>query len=104
MFGECVDDTRGEVFDPTWGERNPSSAGEASARATLSRRFPALDGAPLVGARVCQYTDTKNSEHLCEMHPEWSNVLLLGGGSGHGFKHGPAIGEDAAALVLAAGD
>ena len=28
------------------------------------------------------------------------NVWLLGGGSGHGFKHGPALGEMMAGLIL----
>jgi glycine/D-amino acid oxidase-like deaminating enzyme len=26
-------------------------------------------------------------------------VLLVGGGSGHGFKHGPAVGELAAEVI-----
>jgi glycine/D-amino acid oxidase-like deaminating enzyme len=59
----------------------------------LASRFPALAQAPLVEARVCQYENTSNGDFLVDRHPEHENVWLVGGGSGHGFKHGPAMGE-----------
>jgi glycine/D-amino acid oxidase-like deaminating enzyme len=50
-------------------------------------------------ARVCQYENTSNGDFLIDRHPEFENVWLVGGGSGHGFKHGPAVGEYVAARI-----
>ncbi len=93
-------DQHGPQFDPDTGARVPTAEGIAVARAFLSRRFPALADAPLVEARVCQYENTSNGDFLVDRHPEHENVWLVGGGSGHGFKHGPAMGEHVAARVL----
>jgi glycine/D-amino acid oxidase-like deaminating enzyme len=88
------------TFDPTNGERRPSPELEANARRYMEFRFPGLKGAPLLDARVCQYESTPESDFVLDRHPKSNNVWILGGGSGHGFKHGPAIGERAAATVL----
>jgi glycine/D-amino acid oxidase-like deaminating enzyme len=92
-------DRHGPRFDPDAGDRAASAAGIADARAYLSRRFPALAARPLVESRVCQYENSSNGDLLIDRHPRWPNVLLLGAGSGHGFKHGPAVGRYAADLV-----
>jgi len=63
-------------------------------------RFPGLKGAPLVEARVCQYEQTPDEEFIMDRHPHAANAWLLGGGSGHGYKHGPAVGELMAGMVL----
>ena len=73
-------------------------------REWLSRRLPALADAPVVESRVCQYENTSTGDFLIDRAPEWDNVWLVGGGSGHGFKHGPAVGEEAARLVLTGED
>jgi sarcosine oxidase len=86
-------DRHGQPFDPDCGERRASEEGLATARAYLTRRFPALARAPLLEARVCQYENSSNGDFLVDRHPDLENVWLVGGGSGHGFKHGPAIGE-----------
>ena len=96
-------DAHGPRFDPDTGERRVSPEGVAAARAFLARRFPALKDAPLVASEVCQYENTSNGDFLVDRHPSWENVWLVGGGSGHGFKHGPALGEYAAARVLGTG-
>jgi glycine/D-amino acid oxidase-like deaminating enzyme len=64
-----------------------------AARAYLTHRFPALSGAPLVGTRVCQYEITPDTRFVIAPNPEHASVWLMGGGSGHGFKHGPALAE-----------
>jgi glycine/D-amino acid oxidase-like deaminating enzyme len=97
---KLADDTRGPDFDPTSGERTVSAEGLAAARRYLTFRFPALKGAPLVEARVCQYEETPDHHFILDRHPEARNLWLVGGGSGHGFKHGPALGELAAEIVL----
>jgi len=94
------DDTRGPLFDPTSGDRTASVLGERAARAYLARRMPALKDAPLESAQVCQYENSPDNRFLIDWHPHATNVFLAGGGSGHGFKHGPAVGELVAAMVL----
>ncbi len=101
---KVADDTRGEPFDPTAGapigDRAPTPALLAIARAFLARRFPTLADAPLVEARVCQYENSPDGHLLFDRHPDAANVWFLGGGSGHGFKFGPALGEYAANVIL----
>jgi glycine/D-amino acid oxidase-like deaminating enzyme len=63
-------------------------------------RFPALKNAPLLETRVCQYEQTPDSHFIVDRHPKNENVWVVGGGSGHGFKHGPAMGEMMARLIL----
>ena len=72
----------------------------AEARRYLAYRFPGMKDAPLVETRVCQYEDTTAHNFIVDRHPGNANVWIVGGGSGHGFKHGPALGEMVAKLVL----
>jgi glycine/D-amino acid oxidase-like deaminating enzyme len=58
-----------------------------------------LANAPIVDSRVCQYENTSNGDFIIDRHPGFDNVWIAGGGSGHGFKHGPAVGEYTAARV-----
>ncbi len=95
-----ADDTHGELVDPTSLERLTSPGDLARARRLLAERFPALAGAPLVETRVCQYENTPDGHYLIDRHPEAGNAWIVGGGSGHGFKLGPAVGERVAAWVL----
>ncbi|HEX6201290.1 MAG TPA: FAD-dependent oxidoreductase, partial [Thermoanaerobaculia bacterium] len=97
---KVADDTHGEEVDPTTLERRPTSEALERARALLRERFPAMAGAPLLEARVCQYENTADGHYLIDRHPEAGNVWLVGGGSGHGFKLGPALGERVAGWVL----
>lgn len=97
---KVADDTRGPAFDPTSGERLPGEEALRTARDYLAFRFPGLKGAPLLEARVCQYENSPDEHLIIDRHPEAGNAWLVGGGSGHGFKHGPAVGELVAGLVL----
>ena len=92
-------DRHGARFDPDSGDRRPTADGIANVRAYLVRRFPALAGSPLVETRVCQYENSSNGDLLIDRHPKWPNAFLVGAGSGHGFKHGPAVGRYAADLL-----
>lgn len=97
---KIADDTRGPLFDPTNGERVISPETLKNVREYLAFRFPALKNAPLVETRVCQYEQTPDSHLIIDRHPANENVWILGGGSGHGFKHGPAVGEMMTELIL----
>ncbi|MEO6486532.1 MAG: FAD-dependent oxidoreductase, partial [Thermoanaerobaculia bacterium] len=98
---KLADDTRGEPFDPTDGDRRPTEQGIARARKLLAERFPELAKAPLVRSEVCQYENSPDGNLILDRHPGAANVWLLGGGSGHGFKLSPAVGEMTAGAILA---
>jgi glycine/D-amino acid oxidase-like deaminating enzyme len=93
-------DEHGPAIDPDTMDRLADAGSVERARVWLSRRVPALADAPVVETRVCQYENTATGDFLIDRHPELRNVWLVGGGSGHGFKHGPAVGEIAARMVL----
>jgi sarcosine oxidase len=97
---KMADDTRGPEFDPTSGERLVSQKGVVAARRYLAYRFPGMNDAPLLESRVCQYENASDNNFIIDRHPKNANVWIVGGGSGHGFKHGPALGEMVAKLVL----
>src|SRR5215831_4012623 len=92
-------DRHGPRFDPDSDDRVATPGGLAEARERLKRRLPALKNAPVVESRVCHYENTSNGDFLIDSHPSFENLWIAGGGSGHGFKHGPAVGEYLAARI-----
>ncbi|MEK6373905.1 MAG: FAD-dependent oxidoreductase [Acidobacteriota bacterium] len=101
---KVADDTRGAPIDPTRAKRVASEAGMARARRLLEERFPEMAKAPLVASEVCQYENSPDGNLIVDRHPEAKNVWLVGGGSGHGFKLSPAVGEMVAQAILAGKD
>jgi glycine/D-amino acid oxidase-like deaminating enzyme len=87
-------------MNPDRDDRTASSDGVEAARRYLARRFPGLANAPLVRTEVCQYESTPDAHFIIARHPSHPHVWIAGGGSGHGFKMGPAVGEIVAGLVL----
>ncbi|HEX3896427.1 MAG TPA: FAD-dependent oxidoreductase [Rudaea sp.] len=92
-------DKHGAAFDPDTGSRVFTAEALAMARAYIEERFPKLKNAALTESRVCQYENTSNGDFIIDRHPELDNVVIVGGGSGHGFKHGPAVGEYVCAML-----
>ena len=93
-------DEHGELVDPDTQSRIVSPKMTKAVHQYVARRFPALRNAPIVETRVCQYENTSSGDFLIDRHPEIENVWFAGGGSGHGFKHGPAVGEYLAGQLL----
>ena len=92
-------DQHGPVIDPDTLERVVSPELAERTREFVTRRFPEMRHAPLVDARVCQYENTSSGDFIIDRHPAWPACWIVGGGSGHGFKHGPAVGRHLAELV-----
>ena len=92
-------DAHGPEFDPDSGNRVVTASGLDAVREYMAQRVPLLADAPVTETRVCQYENTSNGDFLIDRHPEFDNVWLVGGGSGHGFKHGPAVGEYVAQMI-----
>lgn len=99
---KVASDVHGSAADPDTIERVACET-LPLVREYVARRFPALRAAPVIESRVCQYENSSNGDFLIDRHPELENVWLVGGGSGHGFKHGPAMGEYVSRLVLEGG-
>lgn len=90
---KAAPDAYGRPFDPDTEDRLIDPASLLTTRAFLAERIPDLAGRPLVETRVCQYEATPDTHFIIDRHPAWDNVWIVGGGSGHGFKHGPEIGR-----------
>lgn len=97
---KIADDTSGPVIDPSTMERTISAEEIDRVRTYLGRRFPRLSGAPWVAGEVCQYESTPDSHFIIDTHPDNAHIWIAGGGSGHGFKMGPAVGEIVADAVF----
>ena len=93
-------DWPGPVVDPDRQDRRLTDPSVDVSREYLRLRFPELAERPVAEGRVCQYEGTPDAHFIADLHPEWENVWIVGGGSGHGFKHGPSMGEHVSALVL----
>jgi glycine/D-amino acid oxidase-like deaminating enzyme len=99
---KAAPDRDGPPLDPDADLPQASAAGEAIARRFLAERFPALADAPLRGSKCCRYELSPDAHFVAAPHPEHAGVWLLGGGSGHGFKHGPALAEQLAPALAGA--
>ena len=75
----------------------------AASRQVLRRRLPGLAEQPVVRTWTCFYEVTPDAHFVIDRHPALGDVWIAGGGTGHAFKHGPAIGEYLAALVTGDG-
>lgn len=93
-------DQHGPIVDPDTQSRFASPEATEQASSYVARRFPALRNSPIVESRVCQYENTSSGDFLVDRHPSRENVWFMGGGSGHGFKHGPAMGEYVVGQIL----
>jgi sarcosine oxidase/L-pipecolate oxidase len=63
-------------------------------RTFLAQTLPWLASRPFIATRICWYTDTPTGDFLIDFHPWYGKSLLLAtGGSGHGFKFLPVLGE-----------
>jgi glycine/D-amino acid oxidase-like deaminating enzyme len=89
----------GRVVDPG-GEREVTAAEHEALRAFLRRTFPDLADAPLAGTRVCVYCDTHDEHFWIARDPGREGLTVATGGSGHGFKFAPVLGDLIAAAAL----
>jgi glycine/D-amino acid oxidase-like deaminating enzyme len=92
-------DAHGPEVDPETMERVVDAASVARVREALRLHLPALADAPLLESRVCQYENTADGHFLLDRLPGHDRAWIAGGGSGHGFKHGPAVGSYVAELI-----
>jgi sarcosine oxidase len=86
-------------WDPSTADRLVPPDRIRAPRDYLAFRFPALKDSPLLESFVCQYEMSPDENYILDRHPSCGNVWFVGGGSGHGFKNCPAVGELMADMV-----
>ena len=76
------------------GKFSPIPAeGEAQCRVFLKQMIPWLGDRAFCSSRICWYTDTPSGDFLISFHPSYSGLFVATGGSGHGFKFLPVLGD-----------
>ena len=85
--------SRDTYIDPDDGSRLPTLQLLSEVEDYVARRLPGLAGRPILQSYVCQTSSTDTGHYLFDTHPDFGNVWLAGGGSGHAFKMGPVLGD-----------
>jgi sarcosine oxidase len=88
------------IVDPDTQEHTLTADELRRGREFVAKWFPALAAQPLVESKVCQREDSIDDHFIVDRHAELSNVWIVGGGSGHGYKHGIMLGEYVANRVV----
>lgn len=73
--------------------------GDKACRSFLQKTIPWLGDRPFSGTRICWYTDTPTGNFIIDYHPEYEGLFLATGGSGHGFKFLPVLGDKIVSAV-----
>ncbi|KAH8172517.1 FAD dependent oxidoreductase domain-containing protein [Sarocladium implicatum] len=61
-------------------------------REGLKEILPELADRPFDRLALCWYTDTPTGDFIMDYHPDYENLFISGGGSGHAFKFLPILG------------
>jgi len=88
----------GEPADPD-APRAVSPEDRAASRAFVARSLPAIHANWYAEDRGCLYAMTDDGNFVIDSVPGRTRTFVAGGGSGHGFKLGPAVGRLAADMV-----
>ncbi|MFB6281462.1 MAG: N-methyl-L-tryptophan oxidase [Haloferacaceae archaeon] len=93
------DTTAGRLgVDPDALDRRPDPGEERTARAFVERHMPAGAG-PTMDLTACLLSHSPDGDYVIDRLPGRPNAVVAVGGSGHGFKTAPVVGELAAALA-----
>lgn len=87
------------VADPLLVDRGPHAADERLVCDFAAECLPAA-GDGVRDHSVCMYTMTPDANFIIDHHPDFPQVIIIAGLSGHGFKFIPVLGEIAADLVI----
>ena len=91
-----------EAVDPDDMDRLCLPRDEQVLRAAVRRYFPDADG-PTIGMKTCLFSNTRDEHFILDFHPDYPQVSIAAGFSGHGFKFCSVVGEIMADLSLDGG-
>lgn len=90
---------KGTACTPETIDRNIYEDEVNMMRHYLSQGIPQLNGRFLQG-KTCMYTNTPDEHFVISLHPEYPQIAIAAGFSGHGFKFASVVGEILADLVI----
>ena len=93
---------RGERTDPDRVNRRVDAEDEAVLRQGIARYFPDANG-PTLAMKTCLFTNTPDEHFILDLHPEYEQVSIAAGFSGHGYKFCSVVGEIMADFALEGG-
>ena len=88
-----------EKGTPESFDRNPNAEDERVLRAFADKIFPKGNG-PTMGLQSCMFTNSPDEHFIIDTHPEFPQVSIAAGFSGHGYKFASVIGEIMADLAI----
>jgi len=91
--------SEGEECTPSTIDRVINERDEMAIRSAIRSRIPALNG-EVSHAATCMYTMTPDGHFIIDAHPEYPQVSLAAGFSGHGFKFSSVVGEILSDLAM----
>ncbi len=89
----------GQHGTPESFEWEPNAADEAVLRAFAARFFPQGNG-PTMSLKTCMFTNSPDDHFIIDLHPDYPQVAIAAGFSGHGYKFVSIIGEIMADLAI----
>jgi len=93
---------RGEPADPDRMRRTFDREDEAVLREGVARYFPEANG-PALAMKTCMFTNSPDEHFILDTHPQWPQVSIAAGFSGHGFKFATVVGEIMADFAMEGG-
>jgi sarcosine oxidase len=91
-----------EQVDPDTMDRECHEKDERVLRKAIRKYFPDADG-PTIAMKTCLFSNTADENFILDLHPDFPQVSIAAGFSGHGFKFCPVVGEIMADLALEGG-
>ena len=91
-----------ELVDPNRMDRECHPKDEEVLRRGIRKFFPEADG-PTIAMKTCLFENTSDEHFILDQHPQFPQVSIAAGFSGHGFKFCPVVGEIMADLALDGG-
>lgn len=91
-----------EQIDPDTMDREVHRKDEHVLRKAIRKYLPDADG-PVIAMKTCIFSNTSDENFILDFHPDYPEVAIAAGFSGHGFKFCPVVGEIMADLVLEGG-
>ena len=88
----------GKPADPETIDREVHDEEVEFIRSYIARYVPVLDG-EFLHAKTCMYTNTPDEHFVISTHPEYPQVVIAAGFSGHGYKFCSVVGEILADLA-----
>src|SRR5688500_4538695 len=91
-----------EQVHPDTMDRECHLKDEQVLREAIRRYFPDADG-PTIAMKTCLFSNTADENFILDLHPDYPEVSIAAGFSGHGFKFSPVVGEIMSDLALDSG-